>query len=104
MARGSGVSRGRSGVTDVKARYVWRNMLFRNLGAGLSSDLILEATEMTYREWVVRYGEMPAERLRTEVDVKRVRSSNPGFCYMKAGWERGPIVRGKLHLYAPSPP
>lgn len=103
MAVGTGASRGREGGTDHKARYVWRNMIFRNLGAGLSSDLIVAATEATYREWERRYGGLPEERLRTEVDVRRIRSTNPGFCYVKAGWDRGEKKRGKLFLYAPHP-
>src|SRR5271166_3967964 len=45
---GTGASRGRTGQTDEKPRYLWRNMMFRNLGAGLSSELIQEATEATY--------------------------------------------------------
>jgi hypothetical protein len=103
-ARGTGASRGRAGTTDAAPRYLWRNMLFRNLGAGLSSDLIREATERTFEEWERRYGELPAERLRTEIGVKQVRSSNPGYCYMMAGWERGEVKRGKLFLYAPEKP
>ncbi len=99
--RGTGASRGRSGAGDQGTRWVWRNMLFRNLGAGLSSDLIQSATLCTYGEWVARYGELPAERLRTEVDVRAIRSTNPGYCYQMAGWEKGPVKRGKLHLYAP---
>jgi hypothetical protein len=87
MAAGTGASRGREGQTDTRARYLWRNMMFRNLGAGLSSDLIREATEMTYHLWRTRYGNLPSERLRTEIDLKKVKSSNPGFCYMKAGWK-----------------
>jgi hypothetical protein len=98
---GTGVSRGRNSIPDQKPHYVWRNMMFRNEGAGLSSDLIKEATERTFSEWLKRYGQLPSERLRTEIDVKAVRSSNPGFCYLCAGWERGPLLRGKLHLYAP---
>lgn len=101
-ARGTGASRGRSGSTDVKARYIWRNMLFRNLGAGLSSDLIRSATERTYQAWVERYGSLPEERLRTEIGIAAVRSSNPGFCYLSAGWERDRVVRGKLYLWAPT--
>ena len=62
MAVGTGASRGREGATDQKARYIWRNNMFRNLGAGLSSDLIRAATNMTYREWVKRYGAMPDEQ------------------------------------------
>ncbi len=76
-------------------------MIFRNLGAGLSSDLIREAHETTVVEWLNRYGALPAARLRTEIDIKKVRSRNPGFCYLMAGWERGPIRRGKLFLLAP---
>lgn len=82
--------------------FLLRNIMFRNLGAGLSSDLIREATAITYREWERRYGAAPAERLRTEVDVSAVRSSNPGYCYLMAGWERGEEKRGKLFLWAPA--
>lgn len=99
--RGTGASRGRSAIADARVRYVWRNMLFRNLGAGLSSDLIRAATAATYVEWQKRYGELPQERLRTEIGVREIRSTNPGYCYLMAGWERGPQKRGKLFLYAP---
>lgn len=108
MAVGSGRSRHRQDdetkATDQKARYVWRNMIFRNLGAGLSSELIRTALEMTYVEWVKRYGEMPDERLRTEIDLRKVQSRNPGYCYKMAGWGDGVRKRGKLFLYAPPPP
>lgn len=76
-------------------------MVFRNLGAGLSSELIVDATERTYQEWVIRYGAIPAERLRTEIGIADVRSQNPGFCYLKAGWTKDRVVRGKLYLWAP---
>lgn len=105
MAVGSGRSRHRrddsSKATDAKARYVWRNMIFRNLGAGLSSDLIREATAVTYREWIARYGALPDERLRTEIDLKAVKSRHPGYCYKVAGWGDAVVKRGKLFLYAP---
>lgn len=100
-APGTGATRGRTGAPDQRPRYVWRNMLFRNLGAGLSSDLIRAATDVTYLEWVRRYGEMPPERLRTEVDMRKIRSTNPGYCYQVAGWKKGTPKRGKLFLYAP---
>jgi hypothetical protein len=99
--KGSGKSRGREGLTDQGMRYIWRNMMFRNLGAGLSSELIQTALEMTYIEWCNRYGSLPNERLRTEIGLGKIRSSNPGCCYLKAGWERGLAVRGKLFLWAP---
>lgn len=110
-AKGTGTSRGRTGTTDAKPRYLWRNMMFRNLGAGLSSWLIQDATEETYRQWIDRYGALPAERLRTEIGVAEVKSKNPGYCYERAGWEperdaKGKrIVRnGKLFLWAPVRP
>jgi hypothetical protein len=76
-------------------------MLFRNLGAGLSSELIRSATARTYEEWARRYGALPAERLRTEIGVREIRSTNPGYCYLRAGWQRDRVVRGKLYLWAP---
>ena len=100
--RGTGASRGRDGAPDDATRYIWRNMMFRNLGPALSSDLVREATELTYRLWPSKYGGMPAERLRTEVDVRRVRSSNPGYCYKMAGYVADRTVRGKLYLWAPA--
>lgn len=101
--RGTGASRGRGGESDPGVRYIWRNMLFRNLGEGLSSALIREATELTYRLWPEKYGELPTERLRTEIGIDAVRSSNPGYCYKMAGYTKDRKVRGKLYLWAPPP-
>lgn len=99
--RGSGNSRGREGAPDSTVRYIWRNMVFRNLYAGIASDLITEATSRTYAEWVIRYGELPTERLRTEIEIAAVKSDNPGKCYRLAGWSDDRIVRGKLYMWAP---
>lgn len=101
-APGTGQSRGRTGETDNRSRYIWRNMMFRNLYAGVASELIKEATERTYEEWRVRYGELPTERLRTEIGLRSVKSSDPGRCYRLAGWVDDRIVRGKLYMLAPS--
>jgi hypothetical protein len=76
-------------------------MMFRNLGAGLSSALIVTATEETYRQWIARYGSLPSERLRTEIGVCEVKSRNPGYCYECAGWERGETRNGKRFYWAP---
>ena len=102
-ARGTGASRGRDGKEDPTTRRIWRNMLFRNLGQRLSSELIVEATELTYQLWVEKYGELPAERLRTEIGMRSVKSTNPGFCYIMAGYTKDRIVRGKLYMWAPPP-
>ena len=103
-ARGTGGSRGRVGSPDPVPRFVWRNMCFRNLvPAVLSSELIRSATERTYEEWTKRYGRLPSEILRTEIDPRRVRSINPGCCYKKAGYHNSRLVRGKIYLDAPYP-
>jgi hypothetical protein len=102
-AIGTGGSRGRKGTADPKPQYVWRNNMFRNLGSTLSSDLVWSATLRTYAEWFERYGELPTEILRTEIAIDKVRSTNPGCCYMKAGYHNRRIVRGKVYLDAPCP-
>jgi hypothetical protein len=81
--------------------YVWRNMVFRNLGAGLSSDLIRSAVSATYAAWIDRYGSLPEERLRTEINSAMVKSVNPGYCYKTAGWTLFKNVGVMVYLVAP---
>ncbi len=38
-AKGTGASRGRKGETDTRPHHLWRNNMFRNLGAGDRGDL-----------------------------------------------------------------
>lgn len=102
-ARGTGQSRGRIGTADQAPKYVWRNIVFRNLGTELSSVLIIDAMKATYREWVNKYGQLPIEILRTEIDPTKIRGNNPGCCYKKAGFHNPRMVRRKLHLDAPCP-
>lgn len=104
-ARGTGGSRGRVGNPDPRSRFIWRNMLFRRLPEcpERSSDLIRSATQETYRRWVERYGQLPEERLRTEVEIRSVSSVNPGYCYLCAGYVKDRIVKGKLYLWASLP-
>ena len=78
---------------DCTALFVWRKLIsgdgqegvncavFRNEGELLSSDLILEAEQMAEQRW-------PRERLYTYINGKRVKSSNPGYCFLQAGWEK----------------
>ena len=55
--------------------------VFRNESRLRSSDLILAAMEIAWRKW-------GSIRLYTYVDPRRVRSSNPGYCFQAAGWRR----------------
>lgn len=61
----------------------WRCSMFRNEGAGLSSDLILSAMAFTVERW----GHAP-DGWVTWVDPAEVQSSNPGYCFLRAGWWR----------------
>ena len=61
----------------------WVCSLFRNEGAGLSSELITEAVAATAAAW----GTPPEHGFLTYVNERRVRSSNPGCCFRYAGWE-----------------
>jgi hypothetical protein len=65
----------------------WINSLFRNEGAGLSSELIRQAVAATR----AHYGEPPALGMVTFVDARkttarRSKQSRPGECYLHAGF------------------
>lgn len=84
----------------VRAAFVWRKFIdkcidertgdpqvgvncavFRNEGAGISSELILSAMRLGWQRW-------PGQRFYTYVNPRRVRSLNPGYCFLMAGWRR----------------
>ena len=85
---------------DARALFVWRRFIskdhqdgvncaaFRNEGAGLSSALILEAMCLAWRRW-------PGEGLYTYVDAKKIRNSNPGCSFLKAGWRRCGVTKDR---------
>lgn len=85
-------------TSDGAALFVWRKFksadhqegvncaVFRNEGHTLSSELILEAEQLAWTRW-------PNERLYTYVSPKKIRSSNPGFCFLKAGWNKCGITK-----------
>jgi hypothetical protein len=89
-----------------RALFVWRRFIskdpsasnadvncavFRNEGAGLSSDLIRAAMAAAWRRW-------PGARLYTYVNPRRVRSSNPGYCFLMAGWRRCGVTKTRRLL------
>ena len=63
--------------------------IFRNEGTQLSSKLILEAEELAWQRW-------PGERLFTYINPARIKSSNPGCCFKKAGWRECGHTQGGL--------
>jgi len=74
----------------------WVNSLFRNEGAGLSSELILEAVAAT--RW--RWPDVPALGLITFVDASQVRRKrDPGRCYRRAGFAHVGFTKGGLWAF-----
>jgi hypothetical protein len=89
---------------DADAMFVWRKFIddsgqkgincavFRNEGPLLSSELIRQADAIADHVW-------PRERHYTYVDPKAVRSTNPGFCFMAAGWRRCGMTESGLLIF-----
>lgn len=62
----------------------WVNSIFRNESRHLSSDLIRDAVAATRWYWP----EVPDLGLITMIDTPKIRSTNPGYCYLNAGFRR----------------
>jgi len=80
-------------------RHAWAgaciNSLFRNEGAGLSSELILEAVAATRAYW-----EPPSLGMITFVDPDKTRRKrDPGRCYRKAGFRHVGFTAGGLWAF-----
>lgn len=64
--------------------------VFRNEGTQRSSDLIREADALAWVKW-------PDEpRHYTYVNPQMIRSSNPGYCFIMAGWSKCGETKGGL--------
>ena len=91
-------------TADGDAMFVWRKFIdasgqqgincavFRNESPHLSSDLIRQADAIAYFYW-------PGERHYTFVNAGSVRSKNPGFCFLRAGWRRCGMTKGGLLIF-----
>lgn len=88
-------------LADCRAVFLWRKFIsgdgqqgvncaaFRNESDLLSSTLILEAEQLAWDRW-------PGERLYTYVNPRKVKSSNPGYCFIKAGWRKCGLTKGGM--------
>lgn len=65
--------------------------LFRNESENSSSELIRQADEIADHVW-------PGSRHYTFVRAEAVRSSNPGFCFISAGWRRCGVTKRGLKI------
>lgn len=80
----------RSGLAAMNGRDGWTCSIFRNTSEVLSSDLVLAAeTELADAE--ARgdtAGPCGPDGLMTYVWPRKVRSTNPGYCFLVAGWAK----------------
>lgn len=88
-----------------EAVFVWRKFIddcplgggincaiFRNEGPVLSSTLIREADSFAWQKW-------PDDtRHYTYVDPREVQSTNPGWCFICAGWKKCGTTAKGLHV------
>lgn len=86
---------------DADALFVWRKFIddsgqqgvncavFRNESQHQSSELIRQADAVANLAW-------PGERHYTFVRAEAVRSTNPGYCFLAAGWNRCGMTKGGL--------
>ena len=78
----------------------WVNSCFRNEGAGLSSELILEAVAATRYRWP----DVPDLGMITFVNTEKVREKkDPGYCYRKAGFTHIGETKGGLLTFQLKP-
>lgn len=73
----------------------WENSLFRKEGPGRASDMIRHAVAHTRDKWP----EIPGLGMITFVNPGEVRSTNPGYCYIKAGFRRVGRTRKGLLVF-----
>lgn len=74
----------------------WVNSIFRNEGAGLSSELIREAVAATRDCWPT----VPELGMVSFVDASKTRKKrDPGRCYRKAGFRHVGFTKGGLWVY-----
>jgi hypothetical protein len=95
-------------TADGLASFIWRKFIdasgqtgvncamFRNEGPELSSSLILEAEQLAWQLW-------PGERLYTYINPKKIRSTNPGYCFKVAGWKFCGYTKGGLVILEKKP-
>lgn len=71
-----------SGIKSMNGLDGWTCTIFRNESPALSSELILDA-ERALRD---ERGECGPDGMLTYVFDRKIRSSNPGYCFKRAGW------------------
>jgi hypothetical protein len=65
--------------------------IFRNESSRKSSEIILEAERLAVEKW-------GSNRAYTFVDARKIKSTNPGCCFKKAGWISAGMTKGGKHI------
>lgn len=85
------------------AMFVWRNFIndsgedgincavFRNESETKSSTLIQEADAIADALW-------PNQRHYTYINAKKIKSTNPGYCFKRAGWRQCGMTKKHKHI------
>jgi hypothetical protein len=93
---------------ECDALFVWRKFIsddgqtgincaiFQNEGKRTSSELILDAEKLAWQRW-------PGERLYTYVNPRKIKSTNPGYCFLKAGWSKCGTSKGGMVILEKQP-
>lgn len=88
---------------EADALLVWRNFIskdaqigvncaiFRNESTRLASELLSIGMALAWQRW-------PGQRLYTYVNPTAVRSTNPGYCFKRAGWRNCGITKKRRLL------
>ena len=67
--------------------------IFRNESDRKSSEIIIEAENLAVEKWGLN-------RFYTYVNAKKIRSSNPGYCFIRAGYKKIGVSKAGLILLA----
>jgi hypothetical protein len=65
--------------------------IFRNESTRKSSEIILEAERLAVEKW-------GPNRAYTFIDARKIKSTNPGCCFKKAGWRFAGMTKGGKHI------
>ena len=89
---------------SLDALFVWRKFksadgqegvncsVFRRENGIKASEMIKAAMQKAWERW-------PGERLFTYVNPRKIKSQNPGACFLKAGWKRCGLTKwNKLQI------
>lgn len=89
---------------DCKALWVWRKFIDKSGQQGVNCAVFRNESETLKSSWLIEKAvelarvRWPEERFYTYVNGKKIKSTNPGYCYLQAGWQKCGITKGGLTI------